>query len=382
MFRFYYNSIAAVASALLLLATDATAISELGNGEILLDSKAAIEYDSNLFANSGEESDLIGSITAGIAFEQLERSVTNVVASAQVEVVRYLDLKEFDAENLFFDFEVSYPNNLEKNAYYKFGASWSQITRARSEVGQIVESENLGVFGTYQTYLNENSEVRLLGDLNTVSFKDPAFSDSEDLSFKVNYLYLYSSKLNFVTGYRYRDLSNEGGTGGVNSSLSSHTFDIGVEGKLRPKVEGNVSFGIQFVDFSESTDLARDAFFYYSIELEWRPNSKTWVSLIGSDDFQASPNGGVNNFRDISIRFNQILGHKASGSIGLTYAQEDFSGSRSRRDDSITLNSQYLRSLDQNKKLGLILDYEIRESDDAFFSYDRLRLALNFQVSF
>ena len=382
MFRFYYNTIAAIAIAFLFLATNAIAISELGKGEVIFDSRASVEYDSNVFVNADEISDLIGRITAGIAFEQLERSVANVMARAEVEAVRYLDLKGIDAENLYLDFEFSYPNNLEKNAYYKFGANWSNITQPRSEVGQIVESETLNISGAYEAYLNENSEVRLLGGARTESFEDSAFFDSRDLLFTVNYLYLYSSKLNLVTGYRYRDLINRSGTGDVNASLISHTFDIGVEGKLRPKVQGNVSFGIQFADLSGSTDLAKDAFFYYKIDLEWQPNSKTSVSLSGSDDFQPSLNGDVNNLRNISVKLNQILGSQAAGSIGLTYAQEDFSGCRSRKDDSITLNSQYLRSLDENKKLGLNLGYEIRESNNDFFSYDQLLLALDFHISF
>ena len=382
MFRFYYNTITLIAIALLFLVTNAIAISELGNGEVLFDSNAGIEYDSNVLANSDEESDLIGSITAGIAFEQLERSVTNVIARAQVEAVRYLDLKEFDTENLFFEFQFSYPNNLEKNAYYELGINWSEITRGRREVGQIVESRMLGVFGTSQVYLNEKSGVRFSGNLRMESFTNSTFSDSDDLSFAADYLYRYSSKLDFVTGYRYRDLKNSSTGEAISTSQNSHTFGIGLEGKLRPKVEGNMAFGVQYFDSRGSAGLVNEAQPYYEIELEWQANSRASVSLSGSSDFQSSPDGSINNRRDISIQFNQILRFQAFGSIGLTYAHEDFSGLRSRKDDSITLDGRYLRNLDENKNFVLAAEYEISESDDAFFSYDRLRLALNFVISF
>ena len=360
----------------------ATAIGKLGKGEVIFDSKADVEYDSNVSANSDEISDLIGSINVGIAFEQLERSVANVMARAGVEAIRYVDLKEFDAENLFLDLDFSYPNNQESNAYYELGVNWSETTRSNFQVGQIIESEELGISGSYRAYLNEKSGFRMSSELGQSSFTDSNLSDSDDISFTVDYLYRYSSKLNLVTGYRYRELENRGGAGSVSISQSSHTFDIGVDGELRPKVEGTISFGIQFLDSSGSIALADGTNFYYDIGLAWRANSRTSVSLSGSGDFQNSPNGGVNNRRDIAMRLTQRSRSRSSRSIGLTYAQSNFSGLNSRKDDSITLNSRYQHNLSKNKNLGLSADYEIRESNNDFFSYDRFRLALDFQVSF
>ncbi len=382
MFRFRCAS-TAISLVILIFAVNVTfAMGKLGKGEVIFDSKVDVEYDSNVSANSDEISDLIGRITMGIAFEQLERSVANVIARAEVEAIRYVDLKEFDAENLSLDLEFSYPNNQESNAYYEFGVNWSKATRSNFQVGQVVESEQFGISGSYRAYLNEKSGVRMSGGFGQNSFTDSSLSDSDDMSFTTDYLYRYSSKLNLVTGYRYRELENQGGASGVSTSQSSHTFDIGVDGKLRPKVAGDISLGIQFLDNSGSMASAEGANFYYDIGLAWQANSRTSVSLSGSGDFQNSPNGGFNNRRDIEMRLTQSSRSRSSRSIGLIYAQSDFSGLNSRKDDSITLNSQYQHNLAENKRLGLSADYEIRESNSDFFSYDRLRLALDFQASF
>ena len=203
MFRFRCAS-TAISLVILIFAVNVTfAMGKLGKGEVIFDSKVDVEYDSNVSANSDEISDLIGRITMGIAFEQLERSVANVIARAEVEAIRYVDLKEFDAENLSLDLEFSYPNNQESNAYYEIGVNWSKATQSNFQVGQVVESEQLGISWSYRAYLNEKSGVRMSGGFGQNSFTDSSLSDSDDMSFTADYLYRYSSKLNEAAARQY-----------------------------------------------------------------------------------------------------------------------------------------------------------------------------------
>lgn len=386
----FHCTITIIAIGFFYFVANAYAIGRLGKGEVILNSGAGAEYTSNVQLNSNEQSDLIGSLSAGIAYQQLERSVANFTASAEVEVLRYLDLKEADAENFFLDAGFSYPNNLESNTYYELGANWSRVTAPVFEVGQIQETEQMGVSGSYRLSLKERLEALLAGGFNRNSIGNDEPFNSTNLSFDLNYFYPYSSKLNIVTGYGYSVVENQGASGGNNSiQTNSHAFRVGLDGKLRPKLQGNVSLGVQFLDSSGVGAQADGPQLDYAMNLNWQANSKTSVSLSGSTSLQSTLNGGINNTRDLALGLNRRLSNKASGSIGVTYAQNEFSNTiagnestAARNEDVITFNSRYLYNLTGNKSLSLSADYEIRESDDDFFSYDRFSLVLDFQASF
>ena len=100
----FHCTITIIAIGFFYFVANAFAIGRLGKGEVILDSGVNAEYTSNAQGNSDGQSDLIGRLRAGIAYQQREQSVVNFTASAEAEALRYLDQKEADAENFFLNF--------------------------------------------------------------------------------------------------------------------------------------------------------------------------------------------------------------------------------------------------------------------------------------
>lgn len=361
------------------LASKAFSLGELGNGELVVKTQTTVEYDSNIQTSSADDDDFITTGRIGLGFLQDDKSLVNLDANVAVEFVRFSDFSEFDSENVSSDFAFSYPNNVESRSFYELGGGWSSRSEARREVGLRLDSEQLDFNGSYRIYISEKSGLRFRSSFGEESFDDAAFSDSQDVSAAGDFLYRYSSKLNLVLGYRYHSLE-------YNRNFAAeqlgHAFAIGADGKLTPKVEGHISFGAQVLDSNSPLIAFEGTEPFYDLELEWQASEKTTVTLSGGADFENSPTGEINNRRDLGLELTSLLSYNMTGSVGLTFAQNDYAGALARKEDETRLDVQYQRFFGENSILSLTAQFETTDSDVVTFDHDRLRLLINYNFIF
>lgn len=355
-------------------------VSELGNGELIIETQTSLEYDSNVNATAiDDKEDFVGTASLGLRFIQEDKSLINLNAGLGLELVRFMDLSHYDSEDLTADFLFSYPNGAERNSYYEFGGDYFDGAQARSEVGDRIDFERLSLNGAYRYYFSEKTGFRVSGDIDEESFGDIALLDSDDVSFQSDFLYRYSSKTNMLLGYRYRDLSFSGSLG---DGQEGHTMLIGLDGEISSKVEGHVSIGFQdltSIDESVSFDQSQ---FFYDVDLVWSYSEKTQFTLSGTKDFSASPTGEVRNGQELSLFVDSVVTNNATARVGIAVGDYEFLGFQARDESTIDLELGYQHIFTENSILGFLFRTELRDSDDLRFDYDRYRLVANYSFFF
>jgi hypothetical protein len=368
----FYKSIPAILGASLLLATNgASALSELGNGTLMMEIQAGIEYDSNIYTNNLEEGDFIVSASPRLSYLQ-NGGVINLELGLGIEAGEFLHNTEDSYQDRFADFSLSGLDREGSTLMFSLSGGWREQTTASEEVGTRIESDIVHLNGTAELSLSEKAGVRVSAGYLDTDYVNASYADSEDLSARVEGLYHYSEKLSLKAGYRYRDIDYNGDY----VSRTTDTFIVGAEGDLSAKLSGVLELGYALQDGG------LDDYFFYSASLNWQMDEKTTFNLSGLRDNSASPTGDNVINTSLTLAAMQSFTEKLSAHAFIGLGQYEREGENARKDDIFRLGAGLSNSLSESSSLDLSLSYEKRDSISVQSDYEQVLASVGYSIQF
>lgn len=235
-----------------------------------------------------------------------------------------------------------------------------------------------GVYGA------ESSKGRAEMD---VGFKDKKYNnnrattfvrDREDTSVDGRFYYQIMPKTSLLFDARFKDIDYDNDYNGNGflppvASLDGTQYSglVGLTWAATYKTTGKATVGYRQKDFDSSRK--DDGGVAWEVEMIWQPRTYSIVNLSTSSEFKET-NGTGNAIEEdaVSADWTHYWQDNLSTNVNFRYAQNDFSGDTTGRDDdllnaSVSLNYEMQRWL----TVGASYNYDERDSNFNNFDYER-----------
>jgi hypothetical protein len=208
-----------------------------GHDQLFATGTAGLEYDSNVEANSSGHGDTIFTGGAGLEYTR-HAGVIAADATAGLSFSRFDKLTADDFSDPHFQGELSAKDDR--------AAADLTLAAARESAPDIVSgtravswNDSAGLNVKYQV----TERYSVAGNFNYTlqDFQNtPQLSNIRDYNAGANLYYSINSARDFFTGYTYSFQETSNGL-----SYDNHSFSVGIDGKLLPKLNGTASVGYE-----------------------------------------------------------------------------------------------------------------------------------------
>ena len=341
-------------------------------GLLRFDNQISAFYDSNIQGNRDEVSDIELSYNPTLNFTR-RSGLLGIDASLGGGFGWFLDNSEYDYQNLFSRFSVSYPNEASLPYTLTLGGGYNQKSTLDRFVGDRISQDAANLSAGFRYNVNERWGFSLSSRWSEITYEDPRFTDRTTWGAGFDFVYLYSEKLEFFTGYGFSEPS------GV-SEYQDHTFRIRAEGELTPKVTGTLGLGYQI---RESSNFGNTGDPYVNLNLAWAVNERLEVAATGRVGFSTTATGASGKRTNFGIVASMALGSTLTGSLGVSYNESEYSNfGLDRSDEFLAYQAALAWQLGESATLRGSLTFEDADSTRDQLVYDRLRAGLSLQMSF
>jgi hypothetical protein len=334
----------------------------------------ALAYDSNIFAQPDAANDFTESLTVGTDIKR-RAGLIAVNTTASVEFQRFNKHGDLNAINpsLLVVFEKSsgrLTGALTVNAYRTEQADSAVNLRTTSWVTPVDLSLRYPINEKFYATADTTYQQRRYVD-NTAGL-----SNYRDFSEGIDGFYVYTSKLDFLGGYRVRF-----GRTDV-ARTTDHNFSIGATGGLLPKVTGLVRFGYQV----RQVNGLGSSFDQFSAlgQLTWNASRKLGVGAQFSRDFSTTATAISVDAATAAINANYTLTRRfeVQGSMG--YGRNRYLGQTGsdRIDEFFSWNGSATYSLNEHLKFISSFSYFRNQSNLSQAEFNREQLSLTVSSRF
>lgn len=348
-----------------------------GRDKVTVHASYGITYDSNVFVRAGGAGDSSQVLSVGADYTR-RAGLIGVSASAGLAVARYADLTAENYSNPSFSLALT-----KDQGRLTGSADLSVRRESRSDAAANVRatSWNYGSTLTVRYPINERYYFTSATGYNLQDYVDnPALFNLSSYSEAVDVYYAYTSKLDFLGGYRIRRGDAQGGT-----HTLDHAFSLGASGGILPKLNGSVRFGYQWRDESGAQG-GRYGALTTSVALAWPVNKRVLLSAAASKDFTTTATDVSVDTSAFSLSANlkPALKVKLVLDAGVEYSTSDFLGlaGDGRRDHAWTFNAGVVAPLFSQVSAALAYTYTDNRSNIAFSQFTRYTVTCNLTVRF
>ncbi len=357
----------------------------VAQGELFVNAEARTTYDSNVYRNRDEVGDVSLTLTPELQFIR-DAGVLHLDARAGVAVQRYLDENPLDAEDFYFEAGLIYPvapgepqrTRQTLNLFYRERTTvvednWGRTTVVE-DFGEVTETRNFG--GDYGVRYRLTEKLATRGRLlaERWNYRRGRFSDRNTYSASSDLIWLYSPKLDFFTGYRFRRVETRRRLEGIRDvSSRDHQVSVGAEGELLPKVTGAVRVGYQYRDFDDRERGGRDQL-SFDVDVDWDATGQTSLALGAGRDFRTSADERNVDSTLVYLSATHRLTDPVRLDARTSYQHERFgsaAGRPGRTDHRYGIEGGARYSLTERASAALAYRFQRRESDEARFTYNR-----------
>lgn len=238
-FSAYQRPFLAIAVCAALLTQQARALVSLNDGtdRIYVTGSVGITRDSNIFSSNGGGGDYVYS--GGLSIEYTRKAGwIGVNAGVGIDISQFDKFNDEDFKNPRFTAEFTKQTG-------RTTGSLSLSAQRQSRADPALNTRNTS--WNYNAGLNAHYPIierySLSGGVgyNLTKYVDnPAYVDLASYSANINLFYILSNERDLFAGYRFRysDTSR-------NTQDTDHAFNLGVSGRIIPRVNGTVSVGYQ-----------------------------------------------------------------------------------------------------------------------------------------
>jgi polysaccharide biosynthesis protein VpsM len=361
----------AISSLGILAATpSALAFAEVARGKLTATAKVAYEYDSSIFANSGEVSDYSVIFSPSLSYS---RNVGIISSSAQL-TVSAINFQDTTGQNSV-DPSLNASINIDRAQKGQISQSFSYARRSAANETLNTRAKSDEVRGATRVdyYFSEKTGYRVNLAYRLSDYLSNGFNSVDSYSVGGGMVYKYSPKLTASATYGYSPerATNLGNSPVSNPSSTNHRFQVGLEGQVAPKLTGNVSVGMVYRDFDLGG--STEALLMATV-LSWTANEKTQVTGSISNDFDTTPGAeSAENF-NTGLTVRHSLSEKVMLGAGYTYQHsklEQKPGPVRRTDESNTVSVNATYRFNENFNLTGSISHRKSDSTLARAVYDR-----------
>ena len=207
-----------------------------------------------------------------------------------------------------------------------------------------------------------------------------AARDRADDSFSTYIFYKLRPKTSLFLEYAFTDIAYSNDT-----SLNSreHNFFLGVEWKITAKSTGSVKAGYGLRDFTDSAMSSKTFVFEGKVEHRFTPKTSLTVTASRRTDETNIPSTFFVLANDFSVRYQQMLTSRITGSLDLGYTNESygadltFGGLAAKRKDNLYYLSPGVQyEFRKWLKAGISYIHTTRNSNFPDFAYSNNTLLL------
>jgi len=348
------------------LAPPAEALLEFNDGrdKVMVNGSYGISYDSNLFAHSGGAGDFSQAISLGVNYSRRAGliGVNGTISVASSRFNKYTG-EDFTNPSLNLDFTKD-----RGRLTGSFGLSAQRESNSDVTINERADWWNFGSSFKFRYPINDRYYFTSLTDASMQDYvHNSALFSLSSYSEAVDVFYSYTSKLDFMGGYRVRLGSAQGGTG-----TQDHALTFGATGSILPKLSGSISLGYQW-----RSETGAQGGNYGSVtsgvSLSWPVSKRVGVSGSISKDFMTTATD--TSVDSTGLNLNATL--KPSGKLnlnpGIGYSVSRFLGSKGagREDRNLSCNLGVSLALTSHISASISYAYIVNHSNVAFSDFGR-----------
>jgi hypothetical protein len=353
----------------------------LGHGRLIGTVTARADYDSNIFVNSSEVDDYVGTVSGGVRYLR-DASAVKFEAGAGVSLVGFADHSELNSADPYIDGLLAYSPSDKTEFQGSFSLRRSSI--GNEALNDRTTSNDLALGGLFQHLTTEKLGLRLNAGYNRLNYMTPGYSDVLDYSVGVHGVHVYSPKLKLLAGITTREWWTENRAAGRRSPASQDwRYTLGAEGEVAAKVTGEVTAGL--VQRDAETGFSDQSALYLSSRLSWVAAEKTTVVLAVTQDFSVSASDQSVKALNLSLSLTQAISEKMTldGVVGLDRSTlQAFRDIGNRKDDGYSLRGRLGYAFADNVSFDVSGGYRHNDSNIPVASYDRFTFGVGASVKF
>lgn len=356
------------------------ALVEIARGTLGVSAGLRAEYDSNIFANATEVDDVSVIFSPGVNWTR-NAGVVSATLRASVRAISFTDNSSQDGLDPSFSANINVDRAEKGRA--SFNLDYARSTEANDILLDRTKSDQFNGGARVDYYYSEKTGVRLNGSFRVADYRTTGFNDIDGYSLGAGLLYRYSPKLTADLSYGFSPERATNLIGLSNPSSDNHRFTLGLEGELRPKLNGLLSLGLvrRAFDLGGSTSTMLVA-----SSLSWTATGKTNLVLSASNNFDTTAAAQSARSLQINLSVRQALTEKISlsGSVGhqSTKLAEVGTLIGPRSDEAILLAGNLAYRINDHYSAQAGLTHRVNDSTLALAEYDRTVFSLGVNASF
>lgn len=354
-------------------------------GAVAVDVQSSLTHSSNIFRNSDEEDDIVFQLLPRLRY-RFDQGAARVEAHAGVNVIRFDDFDDNDAEDIKSHIAIDFPygDYDEKKRYdVRLAGGYNERTSPNDSVQDITQTEevDLSVLGRY--YVSDRTFLRSGIEYLDKQSETSGYDDVQQIEVPVEFFYDYSEDLSYGIGYRYTETDVSGDNTGSETDSEDHAVYLAAVGQVASAMTAEIRVGAEERQFDDSTYDDDTQFFMESL-LTWVASDLTTVDLSIGNEFGTSIANESKEIFFAQIGVEHQFTEKVSASASLGYEDVEYSKLIDDRDDeqwSIKVGGVYTLIENELEVEGGVR-YADRDSSRDSSNYDVLSAKLSISYLF
>ncbi len=369
-----------LAGVLLTVVPTAYGIAKIGRGTLNVSAKLNFEYDTNIFGNSSTSQDLSVIFTPGLNYSR-RVGLISTTAALGVKSIAFDDTTGQDSLDPFFN--VNFSMDRAEKGSVAAGFGYTKTTQANEFLLTRTESDEFRGNGRIDYFYSEKTGVRMNSTFRVSDFGSAGYGDVKSYALGGGFLYRYSQKLTFNATYDYSPESvTNSPVANSNPNSDNHRISVGVEGELRPKLNGSISVGQVRREFDVG---GSSSSFLLASNISWAASQKTSWTLSASQNFDTTPGAESAKISAGTLSVSHSLTDKLSLSGRLGRQEMDFDqipGPITRSDTANIYGADANYKLNDHYNANAAVTHRINNSTLQLADYTRTVYSLGLNASF
>jgi hypothetical protein len=340
--------------------------------QVFVFGKAAMAYDSNIFASAGGSGDYIYSAAVGVELKR-RAGIIAVNATATFDYQQFAEFTDQSGWNPSFNLELNKTTGRTTGA---FTLNAVRSSRADSAVNLRTETWNFPIGLNVKYPINDKFYVTSgSGYLSrTYADENQGLRAYTDYSQAFDLFYVYTSKLDLLGGYRIRV-----GSTSLNTT-TDHSVTVGVANGILPKVNGTIRVGYQWRTIDGTGESYSQV--TSSAALTWNATRKFTASTSVSRDFTTTAVGGSVDTLSLLLRAQYQVNRKFGFEGGVGYGRNRFLTGLPRTDTFFTWDVGVRYAWNEHFNVGGSYNYMKNWSTASLSDFERNGYSLNVSSRF
>lgn len=340
-----------------------------GRDQIFVNASLSVGFDSNIYANSGNESDVVTNTTLGLEYARRAGLIT-VNGHADWNLGSFASNADSDFSNPSLGLEFI-KNTGRTTGALTLGAS--RQSQADPNIGQRTDSWNYNAGLNWKYPVIERYSLAGSFGYGLIDYADNSTGlvDLNTYTASMDLFYAYTSQRDLLAGYRIRQSDTSSGGGSTD-----HSFTAGVSGKILAKLNGTVRAGYQ-IRQENNGDTFRSI--TASASTTWTVSKRFTLTGSLTKDFSTTATESSVDSLTANLDAQYVLTSRWSLYSGVGAGYSDFLNGidDGRRDYYFTWSAGVSYSLNDHFKASLTYSYFQNWSNRSNSTFDRNSLTLN-----